>query len=103
MGLGKNLTTSLELLPVLLYCRQQSTHNMLSFPPAKLPDVYHEGPSHINILINILCIGSVVTAVWTKASSVNSIVEGFQWEDCTWPLVDLANDDPANRLQVRLF
>ena len=71
---------------------------MLSFPPAKLPDVYHESSSHINTLINFLCLGSVVSAVWTKASSVHSIVDGLQWEDCMWPPVDPANDDPANRL-----
>lgn len=71
---------------------------MLSFPPAKLPDVYHEGSSHIKILINILCIGSVVSAVWTKASSVHSIVDGLQWEDCRWPHFEVAYNYPANRL-----
>ena len=56
---------------------------MLPFRPVTSLDSYHKGLSRVKPLITLLCLGCLFSALWTKATSTNSIVNGVQLEDCT--------------------
>lgn len=56
---------------------------MLPLQPAKSLEIYGKRPSWVKPLISLLCLGIVSLAIWTKATSSHSIVNGLQLEDCT--------------------
>ena len=56
---------------------------MQAIEPAKSTSMLGEPPS-VKTVINLLSLGILLVAVWTKAGSTHSMMDGFGLEDCEY-------------------